>query len=102
MISYINIIIVVGIIILLLLFFFSDTNLVIAVGTPKLHSVIKRLKVGRTNIYSPIPSVDTVLVKTILIIIPRILVINPPIIRIIVDLINLFFIIIYMKNIYKK
>ena len=83
--------------IFLLLFFFSDTNLVIATGTPRLHRVINRLKVGRTSIYRLIPSVPILLVRAILIIIPRILVINPPIIKIIVDLINLlFFIIKYM------
>ena len=75
--------IVVGITIFLLLFFFSDTSLVIAVGTPRLHKVIKRLKVGRTNMYSLIPSVPIVLVNTILIIIPNILVIRPPIINMI-------------------
>lgn len=88
--------IVVGITIFLLLFFFSDTSFVIAVGTPRLHKVIKRLKVGRTNMYSLIPSVPIVLVNTILIIIPNILVIRPPIINMIVDFINLFFIIDYM------
>ncbi|UKI27659.1 MAG: hypothetical protein L6V91_03485 [Bacilli bacterium] len=34
--------IVVGITIFLLLFFFSDTSLVIAIGTPRLHKVIKK------------------------------------------------------------
>ena len=44
------------------------------------------------------PSVPIVLVRTILIAIPSILVIRPPIINIIVDLTNLFFIINYMKK----
>ena len=44
----------------------------------------------------PIPLVLIVLVNTIFINMPNILVRKPPIIRIIVDLINLFFIIKYM------
>ena len=44
----------------------------------------------------PIPVVDMVLVSTIFINIPSILVSKPPIIRIMVDLIKLFFIIKYM------
>ena len=48
------------------------------------------------------PSFPIVLVNTILINIPKILVINPPIINIIVDLINLFFILKYMKRCIKK
>ena len=83
--------------IFLLFFFLSETSFVIAVGKPRLHKVIKRLKVGRTNIYRLMPSVLIVLVRAILIIMPSILVINPPIINIIVDLINLFFIVKYMK-----
>ena len=42
--------------------------------------------------YSPIPSVGNNLLVIILINIPSILVINPPIIRIKVDFINVFFI----------
>ena len=79
--------------IFLLLLVFSLTSFDIEVGRPKVDKVINKLKVGRTNIYSPIPSVDTTLVKTILITILNILVINPPIIKIIVDLINLLFIV---------
>ena len=87
---YTNIIYVIGITIFLLLFFLSDTIFVIAVGTPRLHKVINKLKVGRTSIYLLMPSVPIVLVRTILIAIPSILVIRPPIINIIVDLTNLF------------
>ena len=46
--------------------------------------------------YKPIPEEVTLLVKAILINIPSILVIKPPIIKIIVDLIKLFFIFKYM------
>lgn len=78
--------------IFLLLVLFSLTILDMAVGSPREHKVMKRLKVGKTNIYKPIPSVDTTLVNTTLIIIPNILLMKPPIRRIIVDLINLLFI----------
>ena len=78
-------------IIFLLFLVFSLTSLEIEVGSPKVDKVINKLNVGRTNIYSPIPSVDTTLVKTILITILSILVMSPPIIKIIVDLINLLF-----------
>ena len=44
----------------------------------------------------PIPLVEIVLVKVIFIIMPKILLMNPPMIKIIVDLIKLFFIIQYM------
>ena len=77
----------------LLLLFLSLTNLLIALGNPKVDKVINKLKVGRTSIYSPIPSVVTDLVKAILITIDSNLVIKPPITSIIVDLINLFFMI---------
>lgn len=71
--------------------FLSLTNLDIAVGRESVQSVIKRLNVGKTRLYKPIPSVPTVLVKAILIIIESIFVIKPPIIKIIVDLIKVFF-----------
>ena len=77
--------------IFLLLLVFSLTSFDIEVGRPNVDKVINKLKVGITNIYCPIPSVDTTLVKTILITILSILVIKPPIIKIIVDLINLLF-----------
>ena len=63
------------------------------------------IKVGDTNIYSPIPDVPSNLVMTILINIPKILVTKPPISNIKVDLIKLLFIFppkntikIYAKN----
>lgn len=76
----------------LLLFFFSLTSLEIAMGSPREHRVINRLKVGSIREYKPIPSVDMALVRAIFIIIPNTLVIRPPNIKIMVDFINLFFI----------
>jgi hypothetical protein len=76
----------------LLFVLFSLTNLEIDTGIPKVQRVIKRLNVGRINIYNPIPCSVMLLVKTILIIIPKTLVIIPPNIRIKVDLTNLLFI----------
>ena len=75
---------------------FLATKLLIAVDSDKVQRVINKLKVGSTNIYRPIPASPTLLVKNILITIAKILVINPPNIKISVDLINLFFIIKYM------
>ena len=49
----------------------------------------------------PIPLVEMVRVKIILINIPNILLIKPPTIRIMVDLIKLFFIIKYMRVFFK-
>ena len=79
--------------IFLLFILFSLTNFDIAVGSPIEQRVIKRLNVGNIREYVPIPSVFIALVKLIFIIIPNILVMKPPIIKIIVDFINLFFII---------
>ena len=78
--------------IFLLLFLFSLISLDIDIGNEKVDRVIKRLNVGRINIYSPIPLVVIALVRNILITILNILVNRPPIRRIIVDLINLLFI----------
>ena len=58
--------------------------------------VINKLNVGNIIIYIPIPSLPILLASAIFITIANNLVIPPPIIRIIVDLINLFFIINYM------
>lgn len=74
-----------------LFFFCSLTSLDKEVVTPILPKVIKRTKVGNTNIYKPIPSVPTTLVNIILITIAMILEIKPPIMRMSVDFINLFF-----------
>ena len=76
----------------LLLTLSSAITLLMATGRDKVQRVIKRLKVGSINIYIPIPSVPIILVAMILIIIPNNLVNPPPIIRIIVDLINFSFI----------
>ena len=76
----------------LLLFLFSLISLDIDIGNEKVDRVIKRLNVGKINIYSPIPLVVIALVRNILITILNILVNKPPIRRIIVDLINLLFI----------
>lgn len=78
--------------IFLLLFLFSLISLDIDIGNEKVDRVIKRLNVGKINIYSPIPLVVIALVRNILITILNILVNRPPIRRIIVDLINLLFI----------
>lgn len=76
----------------LLLFLFSLISLDIDIGNEKVDRVIKRLNVGKINIYNPIPLVVIALVRNILITILNILVNKPPIRRIIVDLINLLFI----------
>ena len=78
--------------IFLLLFLFSLISLDIDIGNEKVDRVIKRLNVGKINIYNPIPLVVIALVRNILITILNILVNKPPIRRIIVDLINLLFI----------
>ena len=93
-----NIIGIIERIIFLLLCSPSLISLDIAIGSPKEQRVIKRLNVGNTKEYTPIPSVDMALVKAIFIIIPKILVMKPPNINIIVDFIKLFFIIIYMNK----
>ena len=63
-----------------------------AIGKPNCAIVIRSIKVGVISIYIPRPSVPTNLLVTIFIIIPNILVINPPISNIKVDLTNVFFI----------
>ena len=78
--------------IFLLLFLFSLISLDIDIGNEKVDRVIKRLNVGKINIYNPIPLVVIALVRNILITILNIFVNKPPIRRIIVDLINLLFI----------
>ena len=73
-----------------------------AVGRPSCAMLLSSKKVGIIIEYNPIPSVPINLVKIILIIIPSDLVKKPPIIRMRVDLINLFFIVqVYSIN-YKK
>ena len=80
----------------------SATNVEIAIGKPSWAKAINKPKVGDIKVYMLKPSIPIILVMTILIIIPRTLVIAPPINNINVDLINLFFIINYMKNKKKK
>lgn len=90
--------------IFLLFLVFSETSFDIAIGSDRVAMVMKRVYVGIISMYSPIPSTPIILVVIILIIIPSIFVINPPIIRIIVDFINfsfivncMFFILIFLK-----
>lgn len=87
---------IVGNIIFLLFIFFSLISFDIAIGNPNWHKVINRLNVGNIREYIPIPLVFIILVRLIFIIIPSILDMKPPIINIIVDFINLFFIIYIM------
>ena len=79
-----------------LLLFLSDISLLIEVDNDNEHNVMNKLNVGNTIIYVAIPVFPMALVKNIFIIIANNLVIPPPIIKIIVDLINLFFIFNYM------
>lgn len=88
--------------IFLLLYLSSETNFDIAMGILKLVIVMASEKVGRINIYKLTPSKPIVLVIIIFINNPNILVMKPPIIRIIVDLINLSFIIYIYVFRYKK
>ena len=90
--------------IFLLFLVFSETSFDIAIGSDRVAMVMKRVYVGIISMYSPIPSTPIILVVIILIIILSIFVINPPIIRIIVDFINfsfivncMFFILIFLK-----
>ena len=83
-------------IIFLLLLFDSAIKLLIAKGSPNCANVISSEYVGKIMLYRFIASLDTVLVKIIFITNPNNLVNNAPIIKISVDLINLFFIIKYM------
>lgn len=75
----------------LLFFLSSATILDKAIGRPNWPRPINKEKVGKTSIYRPIPSLPINLLITIFIIIPSILVRKPPIIKIIVDLINVSF-----------
>ena len=84
---------IIGAIIVFDFLFFSLTSFDIEMVNDIVHSVIKRLKVGKTKLYNPIPLVPILLVNAILIIMANILVIKPPITKIIVDFIKLFFII---------
>ena len=72
----------------LLLYLSSLTNLETLVGKLNWDKDINKEKVGKINIYKLIPSKPINLVLITLITIPSILVIKPPIIKIIVDFIN--------------
>ena len=89
----------------LLLDLSSATSLLIAIGNPNCAIVISSINVGVISIYIPSVYVPTSLFVTIFMIIPNILVINPPITSIIVDFRNEFFIYsprkLYVKKIYK-
>ena len=71
-------------------------TLLIEVDKDIVQRVMNKLNVGNTNIYRPMPSSLILLVKNIFKIMARALVTAPPIIKIIVDFINLFFIVNYM------
>ena len=83
--------------IVFLLLILSDINLLIPVDNDNVDNVINKLNVGNIAMYKIVPFSPMLLVKNILIIIANIFVIAPPNIRIMVDLINLFFIVNFMK-----
>lgn len=82
----------------LLFLLFKATNLDKAIGRPICPKLINKEKVGRINIYKDNFSIPRDFAIIILIIRARILVIKPPIRRIIVDNINFCFIIKLMKK----
>ena len=84
----------------LVFLFSSDINLDKARGSDILLKFISNINVGNISIYIPSPLVPIILAIIIFIIIPNIFVRKAPIIKIIVDLINLFFIINFMKKLY--
>ncbi len=95
------IIIVIGIIekkSFLLFLVFRATNLDKAMGRPNWDRLMNKDIVGSISIYNDKPSIPIFLVIIIFINIPKILVINPPARRIIVEVINLFFIVNIMKK----
>ena len=82
----------------LLFLLFRATNLDNAIGKPIWAIFINNIIEGRINMYNDSPSIPRLLVIIIFIIIPSIFVIKPPISRIVVDMINFFFILIFMKK----
>ena len=87
----------------LLLYLSSATNFDIDIGKLNVVIVIAREKVGKISVYRLIPSRPMVLVIIIFMNKPSILVMNPPITKMIVDLINFSFIFyIYVKKIKKE
>lgn len=98
-ITNILVIIIIGIvevIIFLLLYLSSDTSLDIDIGRLSPVIVIASENVGSINEYRLIPSIPIILVVIIFIKRPNTLVIRPPIISIIVDLIKFSFILDFM------
>ena len=85
--------------IFLLLFFAFAITLLIASGNPNCANVISNEYVGIIILYKLIASLLTILVNIIFIIKPNNLVNKAPIIKINVDLTNLFFIIKYMLKV---
>lgn len=83
----------------LLFLLFNATNLDKATGSPIWPKFINNDRVGRINVYRDIRSMPIILVMTIFITMLSIFTMSPPTKSIIVDLINLFFIVIFMKNI---
>ena len=75
----------------------SEISLAKAIGIPNCERLIRRLNVGIINVYKLIPLVPIILVVMIFIMIPRTLVIKPPVIRIEADQTNVFFMINFMK-----
>ena len=76
---------------LTLFLLFSAIILDTATGNPKLAILTNSEKVGTISIYIPTPSSVSNLVITILLSIPKSFVITPPIINIILDLMNFSF-----------
>ena len=82
----------------LFFFLFVATILDKERGTPAWPRLINKEKVGKTSIYNEIPSSPSLLDIKILINIPKNFVIQPPINKIKVDLINCFLIVKNMKK----
>ena len=82
----------------LLFIVLSAISLDNAIGSPNWDKFMNKDIVGSISIYSDSPSIPIFLVIIIFINIPNILVINPPTRRIIVEVINLFFIVNIMKK----
>ena len=80
----------------LLLYLSDDMSTFNAVVRPKPLIDINNKNVGIIIEYKPIPRVPICLVRTIFVIIPTTLVIIPPSIKMMLDLINLFFFIILL------
>lgn len=78
----------------------SPINLDKARGKPNWLKLISSVKVGRISMYNPNPLVPISLAITIFISMPNIFVNRPPISKIIVDFINLFFILNFIKKNY--